>query len=257
MSLDFEAELALTRFKGKKNTLRREFVLPDYVHHFRGQIRDPNAAAPPAAAPAGAAPAPAPSGPPSKKAKKEATSREVTEQVLTLANERICVPELLFRPSDIGIDQAGMAECVVQASASARAWRGKAPCRAHPTAPLGHGPPAGAGLPRPPLTSPHLLRPRQAVDACLPDLRESLYSNIVLTGGSSLFPNFQERLQRELRSLVPADYEIGVTPAKDALHAAWRGGSLFASAENFQAQTVTRAEYHEHGHALCRRRFLA
>jgi len=43
VSLDFGNELALTRFKGKKNTLRREFVLPDYVSHFRGRIRDPNA----------------------------------------------------------------------------------------------------------------------------------------------------------------------------------------------------------------------
>ena len=42
VSLDFENELALTRFKGKKNTLRREFVMPDYVNHFRGRIRDPN-----------------------------------------------------------------------------------------------------------------------------------------------------------------------------------------------------------------------
>ena len=41
MSLDFGAELALTRFKGKKNTLRREFVLPDYVTHHRGRIREP------------------------------------------------------------------------------------------------------------------------------------------------------------------------------------------------------------------------
>ena len=35
-------ELALTRFKGKKNPLRREFIMPDYVNHFRGRIRDPN-----------------------------------------------------------------------------------------------------------------------------------------------------------------------------------------------------------------------
>ena len=44
VSLDFDGELALTRFKGKKNTLRREFVLPDYVTHHRGRIREPAAA---------------------------------------------------------------------------------------------------------------------------------------------------------------------------------------------------------------------
>ena len=39
VSLDFANELAITRFKGKKNTLRRDFVMPDYVNHFRGQAR--------------------------------------------------------------------------------------------------------------------------------------------------------------------------------------------------------------------------
>ena len=211
VSLDFETELAVTRFKGKKNTLRRDFVLPDYVHHFRGRIRDPNAPAEDAAAP-GAAPAPPAaareaSGAPSKK--KQQTVGP-TEQVLSLSNERICVPELLFSPSDIGIDQAGVAECVAQAA-----------------------------------------------NACSPDLRESLFGNIVLTGGSSLFPNFAERLQRELRALVPSDFEIGVSAASEPINSVWRGGSIFAAADGFQAQTVTRAEYHEHGHALCRRRFLA
>jgi len=41
VALDFSSDLASTRFKGKKNTLRREFVMPDYVKHTRGQIRDP------------------------------------------------------------------------------------------------------------------------------------------------------------------------------------------------------------------------
>ena len=37
LSLDFDAELALTRFKGKKNTIKREFVLPDFVNTFHGR----------------------------------------------------------------------------------------------------------------------------------------------------------------------------------------------------------------------------
>ena len=133
LSLDFDAELALTRFKGKKNTIKREFVLPDFVNTFEGRIRDPNApaaeaAATAAAAAAAAAPAAAPDA-----SKKKATVAAAEEQALTLSNERICVPELLFTPSDLGMEQAGVAECVVQ-----------------------------------------------AVDACPPDLRESLYANNIL-----------------------------------------------------------------------------
>ena len=35
-------------------------------------------------------------------------------QVLRLDVERFTVPELLLRPSDIGVNQAGLAECIVQ-----------------------------------------------------------------------------------------------------------------------------------------------
>jgi actin-related protein 6 len=34
--------------------------------------------------------------------------------LLTLNNERISVPEVLFHPSDIGLNQAGISESVVQ-----------------------------------------------------------------------------------------------------------------------------------------------
>lgn len=42
----------------------------------------------------------------------------VVEQVLQLNNELFMTPEALFRPSDIGLNQAGLPECVVQAVAA-------------------------------------------------------------------------------------------------------------------------------------------
>lgn len=40
------------------------------------------------------------------------------EQVLTMNNERFTVPEILFNPSDIGMDQAGIPEAIVDAISS-------------------------------------------------------------------------------------------------------------------------------------------
>ena len=200
VSLDFDNELALTRWKGKKNPLRREFVMPDYVTNFHGQIRNPNDPAPTDGSKDASSTAP----PPKKKAHTAASD----EQVLKLANERIAVPEVLFAPTELGIEQAGVAECVVQ-----------------------------------------------SVEACLPDLRDALYGNIVLTGGSVQFPGFAERVKRELRTLIPAETELDVTMAADPICAAWKGGSIFAASANYPTQLVTRAEYQEYGHALCRRRF--
>lgn len=173
-----------------------------------GTIRDPNAPAEPAAAPAAAGGGAREEGAPPPQKKGRVPADRAEEQALSLSNERITVPELLFHPSDIGLEQAGLPECIVQAA-----------------------------------------------EACPPDMREALYANILVTGGSSRFPNFEERLQRELRALVPSDLPIGFTAASDPTLAAWRGGSIFAAAAEYDSAVVTKEQYREEGHALCRRRF--
>ena len=97
----------------------------------------------------------------------------------------------------------------------------------------------------------------QSVASCHRDLRDALYSNIVVTGGSSRFPSFMERLSRDLRALAPCDSEIEMTMADEPIVANWRGASIFAASEAYPMHVVTKKEYKEGGHSLCRRRFLA
>lgn len=40
--------------------------------------------------------------------------RQNDEQVLSMESERYCVPEVLFRPTDIGLNMAGVAEATWQ-----------------------------------------------------------------------------------------------------------------------------------------------
>ena len=80
---------------------------------------------------------------------------------LQLNNERFQVPELIFSPGDVGMQQAGLAEAVVEAA-----------------------------------------------NAVHPDLRPLLFSNVVCTGGTSTCPGFQDRLFKDLRQLVPTEYEV-------------------------------------------------
>jgi actin-related protein 6 len=44
------------------------------------------------------------------------------EQVLTLLNERFCVPEVLFTPSDVGLNQMGVSESIAAAIAACPGW---------------------------------------------------------------------------------------------------------------------------------------
>lgn len=46
-------------------------------------------------------------------------------------------------------------------------------------------------------------------------MHEALYSNIILTGGNANLPNFKERIEYELRSLVNTDYAINIVTASE------------------------------------------
>mmetsp|Transcript_22793 Transcript_22793/g.57969 ORF Transcript_22793/g.57969 Transcript_22793/m.57969 type:complete len:468 (-) Transcript_22793:233-1636(-) len=130
VSQDVRADLKLAALPGLRSPHRREFVLPDGVENFRGYVRELRApGGPPAgqAAPGQPNPAvpsaagPGPAGGAGDDGAQGALKRPgpaVQEQVLVLNNERFMVPEVLFNPSDIGLEQAGIAETVVQAVSS-------------------------------------------------------------------------------------------------------------------------------------------
>jgi actin-related protein len=43
-----------------------------------------------------------------------------------------------------------------------------------------------------------------------PDMRPLLYSTVITTGGNSLIPNYMDRVQHEVRSIAPCDFEVEV-----------------------------------------------
>ncbi|XP_066455522.1 actin-1-like [Eleutherodactylus coqui] len=86
------------------------------------------------------------------------------------------------------------------------------------------------------------------------DLRRTLYSNILLSGGSSLFNGIDLRLTKELRSMVPADCHVKVSAPPDPMLAAWMGGSIVSSLSAFQQMWVTKSEYQEIGPNIVRRK---
>jgi actin-related protein 6 len=96
----------------------------------------------------------------------------------------------------------------------------------------------------------------QSLDACHPDLVGPLLSNILLVGGNVKIPGFQERVERELRASAPDHFTISIYVPDDPVNAVWRGGSSVSSNSKFAEQTVSKAEYEEHGHSVCQRRFL-
>lgn len=82
VSLDFQRDMISTRERG--NSILCEYVLPNFSDHRRGYIKN-----------------------------REDKTRNTDEQSLVLGVERIATPEILFHPSDIGVEQMGLAEAIV------------------------------------------------------------------------------------------------------------------------------------------------
>uniref|UniRef100_A0A914W9Q4 Actin-related protein 6 n=1 Tax=Plectus sambesii TaxID=2011161 RepID=A0A914W9Q4_9BILA len=78
---DFEENMAIARKRGAANNILRHYVLPDFLNVERGYVAMPG-------------------------------DSHDGEQILKLNHERFAVPEILFRPSDVGIDEMGIAEAI-------------------------------------------------------------------------------------------------------------------------------------------------
>lgn len=77
--------------------------------------------------------------------------------------------------------------------------------------------------------------------------QDAFLKDIFLTGGSSMFRNFDERLREGLRGNLMDGAEINVRRAKDPVLDAWRGAAKWAGGEKWKSAAVTREEYAEKG----------
>lgn len=66
------------------------------------------------------------------------------------------------------------------------------------------------------------------------DLRKSLYSNIVLSGGSTLTKGFGDRLLTELQRLAVKDMRIKIFAPPERKYSTWIGGSILAGLSTFR-----------------------
>lgn len=87
VSRDFGVDLEICRSNSKKNTIIQEYVLPDFSSNRRGHVRN------------------------------ETEIPAEGEQVLYMGSERLSVPEILFRPDDIGLPQSGISATVADSIA--------------------------------------------------------------------------------------------------------------------------------------------
>ena len=88
-----------------------------------------------------------------------------------------------------------------------------------------------------------------AIMKCPVDVRKELYGNVVLAGGSTMFPGLADRLQKELTTLAPSTMKIKIIAPPERKYSSWIGGSILASLSTF-ARWISKEEYDEHGPSI-------
>lgn len=89
---------------------------------------------------------------------------------------------------------------------------------------------------------------------CDVDIRKDLYGNIVMSGGSTMFPGIADRVHKEVTALAPASMKIKVVAPPERKYSVWIGGSILASLSTFQQMWITKAEYEESGSSIVHRK---
>ncbi|MEQ2295160.1 hypothetical protein AMECASPLE_011252 [Ameca splendens] len=89
---------------------------------------------------------------------------------------------------------------------------------------------------------------------CDVDIRRDLYSNVLLSGGSTMFPGFADRMQREVTALTPSAMKVKILAPPGRNYSAWFGGSILASMSTFQQMLLSKQEYNESGPSVVHRK---
>jgi actin, other eukaryote len=96
----------------------------------------------------------------------------------------------------------------------------------------------------------------QCIQKCDVDNRKELYSNIILSGGSTMFDGIVERMTKELVSLVPKSMKVIVHAPSERKFSVWIGGSILSSLGTFQQMWKSKEEYDESGPSITIRKLF-
>jgi actin-related protein len=127
--------------------------------------------------------------------------------VITIGNERFRCPEVLFKPSFIGVEQEGIHK----------------------------------------LTFDSIMK-------CDVDIRRDLYANTVMSGGTTMFQQIDQRLKDEMDKQAPQTMQIKIVAPPERKYSVWIGGSILASLSTFEDMWVKKEEYDESGPGIVHRK---
>lgn len=92
------------------------------------------------------------------------------------------------------------------------------------------------------------------VTSCDIDLRRDLLKNIVLSGGTTMFPGIADRLAAEVKALAPSQVDVRVHASAQRRYIVWLGASIVAQLSSFEQSLIWKSEYDELGPVIVHRK---
>ncbi|ROT75659.1 actin 2 [Penaeus vannamei] len=89
---------------------------------------------------------------------------------------------------------------------------------------------------------------------CDIDIRKDLFANIVMSGGTTMYPGIADRMQKEITALAPSTIKIKIIAPPERKYSVWIGGSILSSLSTFQSMWITKDEYDESGPGIVHRK---
>jgi actin-related protein len=89
---------------------------------------------------------------------------------------------------------------------------------------------------------------------CDIDIRRSLFGNVVMSGGTTMYAGIAERVHKEIATLAPHGMKVKVIAPPERKYSVWIGGSILASLTSFQQMWITKEEYDDSGPTLVHRK---
>lgn len=90
----------------------------------------------------------------------------------------------------------------------------------------------------------------QSIMSCDTDVHENMFGNIVVSGGSSMFKGFPERIEKEVTKLAPKNRKVKVNAITERKYGAFIGATKLASFSSFPQMAISYEEYQEQGPGL-------
>lgn len=95
-----------------------------------------------------------------------------------------------------------------------------------------------------------------SISKCNRSSQQTLWNNVIMAGGSTLFSGLHNRLCKELQLLAPNSPQLKVVVPEDRLYSVWIGASVLTSLTSFRDMWVTLEEYKEVGSTVLQKKCI-